>query len=153
KEGGRGLSGGRRHTQQIFVMTEMALAVVLLTGAGLTIRSLVRLWSVDPGFNAHNVLSFGHSMPPAMLRASPDAIRTAFRQYDEKLASVPGVQSVSQVWGALPFGGDDEMLFWRDGDAKPRNENDMSWAIDYIVESGYLQTMEIPLRRGRFFTS
>ena len=153
KEGGRGLSGSRRHTQEIFVVTEMALAVVLLIGAGLTIRSLVRLWNVDPGFNAHNVLSFGHSMPPAMLRASPDAIRAAFRQYDEKLASVPGIESVSQVWGALPFGGDDEMLFWREDEAKPNNENDMSWAIDYIVEPGYLQTMEIPLRRGRFFTS
>ena len=91
KQGGRGASGTRHRMQSVFVVAEMALAVVLLIGAGLTIRSLAKLWSVDPGFNPHNVLTFGLSLPPSMMRAKPDAIRAAFREFDDKLASVPGI--------------------------------------------------------------
>ena len=153
KEGSRGATGSRHRAQGAFVVAEIGLAVVLLIGAGLTIRSLVLLWSVDPGFNPHNVLTFGLSLPPSMMKAKPDAIRAAFREFDARLASVPGVHGVSQVWGALPFNSDDEQLFLLEGQAKPSNENDMNWAIDYIVEPDYLQAMGIPLRRGRFFTA
>ncbi len=152
KEAGRGASGSRHRMQGVFVVTEIALAVVLLIGAGLSIRSLMRLWSIDPGFNPHNVLTLGLSLPPSMMNAKPEAIRTAFREFDRKVASIPGVHGVSQVWGALPFSFDDENLFLLEGQPKPANENDMNWAIDYIVEPDYLQAMGIPLRRGRFFT-
>jgi predicted permease len=152
KQGGRGASGTRHRTQDIFVVSEMALAVVLLIGAGLTIRSLIGLWSIDPGFNPNNVLTFGLSLPPSLINAKPDAIRAAFHEFDAKVSSIPGVRAVSQTWGAVPFSGDDEQLFWLEGQPKPANENDMNWAIDYIVEPGYLQAMEIPLQHGRFFT-
>lgn len=152
KQGGRGAGGARHRTQRVFVVAEMALALVLLIGAGLTIRSLAKLWSVNPGFDPHNVLTFGLSLPPSMMRANPDAIRAAFRELDDRLASVPGVQAVSQTWGAVPLSSDDEQLFWLEGQAKPANENDMNWAIDYIVEPDYLKAMGIPLLRGRFFT-
>jgi predicted permease len=152
KQGGRGMSGTRHRTQSIFVMAEMALALLLLVGAGLTIRGLVKLWSVDPGFDPHHVLTFGLSLPPSMMRAKPEAIRAAFREFDDKLAAVPGVQAVSQTWGAVPLSGDDEQLFWLEGQPKPANENDMNWAIDYIVEPDYLKAMGIPLLQGRFFT-
>jgi predicted permease len=153
KQGGRGASGTHHRTQNVFVVVEMALALVLLTGAGLTIRSLAKLWSVDPGFNPHNVLTFGFSLPPSMMGAKPDAMRAAFRDFDDKMAAVPGVQAVSQTWGAIPLSGDDEQLFWLDGQPKPANQNDMKWAIDYIVEPDYLKAMGIPLLRGRFFTA
>ncbi|MBZ5706329.1 MAG: ABC transporter permease [Acidobacteriia bacterium] len=153
KEGGRGASGTRHRTQGVFVVVETALALVLLIGAGLMIRSLVELWNVDPGFNPHNVLSFGLSLPPSLAKASPDAIRAAFREFDAKIAAIPGVRAVSQTWGALPLSGDDENLFWFEGQPKPASENDMNWAIDYIVEPDYLTVMGIPLQRGRFFTS
>ena len=152
KQGGRGASGTRHRAQGVFVVVEMALALVLLTGAGLTIRSLIKLWNVDPGFSPHNVITFGLSLPPSTMNASPDAIRAAFREFDDKLASVPGVQAVSQTWGAVPLSGDDEQLFWLEGQPKPASENDMNWAIDYIVEPDYLKAMGIPLQRGRFFT-
>jgi len=113
----------------------------------------MRLWSIDPGFNPHNVLTFGLSLPPSVFNAKPDAIRAAFRDFDAKIGQIPGVRGVSQVWGALPFSSDDEQLFWLQGQAKPANENDMNWAIDYIVEPEYLQVMGIPLQRGRFFTA
>ncbi len=152
KQGGRGASGTRHGTQSVFVVAEMALALVLLIGAGLTIRSLAKLWRVDPGFNPHNLLTFGLSLPASMMHAKPEAIRSAFREFDDKLASLPSIQAVSQTWGAVPLSGDDEQLFWLEGQPKPANENAMNWAIDYIVEPGYLKAMGIPLLRGRFFT-
>ena len=151
KQGGRGASGARSRTQSVFVVVEMALALVLLIGAGLTIRSLAKLWSINPGFSPQNVLTFGLSLPPSMMHAKPDAVRAAFRDFDERLAAVPGIQAVSQTWGAVPLGSDDEQLFWLEGQPKPANENDMNWAIDYMVEPDYLKAMGIPLRRGRFF--
>jgi len=153
KQGGRGASGTRHRMQSVFVVSEMALALVLLIGAGLTIRSLLKLWSVDPGFNARNMLTFGLALPPSVVHAKPDAIRAAFRDFDDKLAAVPGIEAVSQSWGALPLSGDDEQLFWLEGQPKPANKNDMNWAIDYIVEPGYLKALGIPLLRGRFFTA
>src|SRR5271167_192300 len=150
KEGIRGLSGTRHRAQGVFIVAEMAMALVLLAGAGLMIRSLTRLWNVDPGFNPRNVLTVGLSLPPSLMTAPPDAIRAAFREYDNKVASIPGVKGVSQIWGSLPIGYDDELTFWFEGQPKPASENDMSWGIDYIVEPGYLKAMGIPLQRGRF---
>ena len=152
KEGGRSVSGWRHGALGTFVVMETALALVLLIGAGLLIRSLVRLWNVDPGFNPHNVLTFGLSLPPSITSASPDRIRAAFREVDDKLASVPGVKAVSQTWGAVPISDDDEQLFWLEGQPKPANENDMNWAVDYIVEPDYLKVMGTPLKQGRFLT-
>ena len=152
KDAGRGTSGKHR-AQSIFVVVEMATALVLLIGAGLMVRSLTRLWSVVPGFNPRNVLSFGLNLPPSMMNASPEKIRAAFRELDDNLASTPGVKAVSQTWGAIPMGSDDEQLFWLDGHPKPASENDMSWAVDYIVGPGYLKVMGTPLQRGRFFTA
>jgi len=152
QEGGRGGSGTRHRTQGIFVVVEMALALVLLAGAGLMIRSLTQLWQVGPGFDAHHVLNFGVSLPPSLLTASPDAIRSAFRKLDDKLASLPGVEAVSQTWESLPMGGDDEVVFWLEGQPKPTSQNDMNWTIDYVVGPDYLKAMRIPLRHGRSFT-
>jgi len=152
KQGGRGASGTRHSAQGVFVVVEVALALVLLIGAGLTIRSLTNLWNVDPGFSPRNVLTFGLSFPPSMMNAPPDTIRAAFRDFDDKLAAIPGVHAVSQTWGAIPLSGDDEQLFWLEGQPRPTNENDMNWAIDYIVEPDYLKAMGIPLLRGRFFS-
>jgi predicted permease len=152
KEGGRGASGAHNRAQSAFVVAEMAVALVLLIGAGLMVRSLAQLANVDPGFNPHNVLTFGLSLPPSMMHATPERIRAAVREVDEKLGSTAGVKAVSQVWGALPMGSDDEQLFWLDGHPKPANETGMSWAVDYIVGPGYLKVMDIALRRGRFFT-
>jgi len=64
KEGGRSASGGRHRVQGFLVVAEFAMALVLLAGAGLMIRSLARLWSIDPGFNPRNVMTVGVSLPP-----------------------------------------------------------------------------------------
>jgi predicted permease len=153
KEGGRGGSGTRHRVQHALVAAEMALALVLLVGAGLMIRTLTALWNVSPGFDAKNVLTFGFSLSPSMAKASPEAIRAALREVHEKLQSAPGVQGISFSWGALPLSSDDEWLFWIDGQPKPASENDMNWALTYVVEPDYLKVMGVPLKSGRFFTT
>ncbi|MFZ0802095.1 MAG: FtsX-like permease family protein, partial [Terriglobales bacterium] len=152
KEGARSVSGAHHRAQNAFVVVEMAMALVLLTGAGLMIRSLVRLWNVNPGFDSHNVLTFNVSLPPATAQASPAAIRAAWRDFGDKVKSTPGVQSVSLSWGAFPMNGDDEALFWIAGHPKPSSEHDKNWALKYIVDPDYLPTMGIQLQRGRFLT-
>ena len=151
KEGGRGTSSTRHRAQSVFVVVEMAMTLVLLIGAGLMIRTMAHLWTVNPGFNPENLLTFNVSLPPSMMSASPDAVRAAVRDLDAKITSTPGVQAISETWGAVPLGFDDENVFWLDGQPKPASQNEMSWALDYIVEPGYLQAMGIPLQRGRFF--
>ena len=152
KEGGRGMSGARYRTQGVFVVVEMALAVVLLIGAGLSIRSLVGLWNVNPGFNPHNVVGFGVALPPSMAKQTPDQFRASLVQLRNTIASVPGVEAVSSEDGAIPFNGDDEIPFWVEGGPKPANESEMDETLFYLVSSDYLQVMRIPLLRGRFFT-
>lgn len=153
KEGGRGGSGSRHRAQGLFVVVEMALALVLLIAAGLMIRSLSALWRVNPGFDSHNLLTFGVALPSSMSTAGPAGIRASLRQVHEELASVPGVQSVSLSWGATPIVADDEDIFWIEGKPKPTSDNEMSMALSYVVEESYLNVMRTPLERGRFFTA
>jgi predicted permease len=150
KEGGRGASGARYRTQRIFVVVEMALAVILLIGAGLTIRTLVDLWSVNPGFDPHNVLSFNVGFPSSLVGASAAQIRADLRQVTDKIAAVPGVQAVSPMNGAFPMFEENDLPFWIDGTPKPAAENSMPDALEYIVGPDYLKVMKIPLLRGRF---
>ncbi len=104
KEAGRGTSGAHHRTQRLFVVIEMATALVLLIGAGLMTRTLARLWGVNPGFDPNNVLTFGLSLPPAMKKATPDAIRAAYREFDAKLGVTPGVRAVLAFLGGDSHG-------------------------------------------------
>jgi predicted permease len=152
KEGGRGASGGRTRAQSVLVAVEMALALVLLIGAGLLIRSLNALWQVDLGFRADNVLTFGLSLPPSMRTASPETIRAVLRELSDKLNAAPGVRAASFSTGSTPLQGDSDVSFWRDGQPRPAPQ-EMNSALQYIVEPGYLMAMGIPLKQGRFFTA
>jgi predicted permease len=151
KQDSRGASGTRHGTQRVLVVFEMATALVLLSGAGLMIRSMVALSRVDPGFQPHGVLAVSLAAPPSLKGAPPDAVRAYAREVDRRLEQTPGVRAVSLSWGAFPMNYDDEELFWLEGEPKPASQNDMHWAIRYTVEAGYLSAMGIPLIRGRFF--
>ncbi|HVB07914.1 MAG TPA: ABC transporter permease [Candidatus Acidoferrales bacterium] len=150
KEGGRGSSGARHRLQGVFVVVEMAMALVLLVGAGLMIRSLVSLWNVNPGFNPHNVLTFSVAFPPQVASAPPDQVRNGLRQLETGLAAVPGVRFVSASGGSEPLEGDTEIPFWIEGHPKPPSDNQMPSILLYFVDSDYLSAMQIPLLRGRF---
>jgi predicted permease len=150
KEGGRGSSGARHRTQSVFVVVEVAMALVLLVGAGLMIRSLVALASINPGFDAHNVLSFSISLSPNE-QSTAQALRAKYRESLRQLQAVPGIESVSLVAGSAPMTGDTEMPFWLEGQPKPANQNDTPYAVTNFVTAAYQPAMHLPLQRGRFF--
>jgi putative ABC transport system permease protein len=152
KEGGRGSSGTRARTQNIFVAVEMALAVVLLAGAGLMVRSLVGLANVNPGFDPQHVMEFGVS-PSAARVTTPAHIRETYREITARFEDVPGVAAVSPLVGALPLTGDSLVGFWITGQPKPSSAKEMTRAQWYAVAPDYLKVMGIPLQRGRFLSA
>jgi predicted permease len=151
KESGRSLAGARSAAQSVFVVGEMAMALVLLVGAGLMVRTLFVLWSLNPGFNPHNVMVFSISGPPSF-KASPDAVRTAWRELHDKLASLPGVESLSFSDGALPMQSDNDNDFWIVGRPMPPRSQ-LPMTLQYVVEPDYFKTMQLSLKRGRFITA
>jgi predicted permease len=153
KESGRGAGGGRHRAQGMLVAVEVALALVLLIGAGLMIRTLNALWQVDPGFRPDNVLTFGLSFPPSMRALSPEARRASLRDLSDRLNSTPGVKAASFSLGASPMQGEGTTYFWLDGQPTPASASEMHRALAYGVEPGYLTAMGIPLKQGRFFTA
>ncbi|MEW6128148.1 MAG: ABC transporter permease [Acidobacteriota bacterium] len=153
KEGGRGTSGGRHRAQAMLVAVEMALALVLLIGAGLMIRSLNALWSVDPGFRPDNALTFNISLPPSMRSLAPEAASAALRDLSDRIASTPGIKAASLSVGASPMLSEDDRFFWLNDQPKPASTSEMHMTLTYRVEPGYLTAMGIPLKQGRFFTN
>jgi predicted permease len=151
KEGGRGSSGVRHRTQSVFVVVEMAMALVLLVGAGLMIRSLAALWGINPGFDPRHALSFQTSLTsdPSV---TPEQLRAKYRESVRQFEGVPGVESVSMIGGSLPMTGDSEVPFWLEGQPKPANENEMPFALFYLVTPSYQRAMRIPIQRGRFLS-
>ena len=152
RESGRGLSGARQRVQGVFVVGEIAMALVLLAGSGLMIRSLARLWSVNPGFNPHNLLTFGISLAPS-LASNPAGSRAALREFHDKIQALPGVDAVSFAGGSMPMSSDSEIPFWLEGQSAPVSDNEKNWTLFYLDQPDYLKAMGIPLQRGRFFTS
>ncbi len=151
-QSGRSLAGAHARAQGVFVTIEMAMALILLVGAGLMIRTLVRLWNVNPGFNPRGVIEFNIAPSMSLARQSPDAVRAAYRQMETTLRAVPGVQNASFDWGAVPMEDDDEEPFWVDGMTRPERVAGAPVAVRYAVNPDYLQLMSIPLLEGRFFT-
>ncbi|HYX21516.1 MAG TPA: ABC transporter permease, partial [Thermoanaerobaculia bacterium] len=151
KAGGRGSSAARQRTQRIFVAAEIGMALVLLIGAGLMIRSIRALWAVDPGFDPRHAVSFSVSLTPGENR-TPAELRAKYRESLRAFEAVRGVTHVSLLGGSLPMSGDSELPFWRDGQPRPATLGEMPQALFYLVTPGYLPAMGIPLRAGRFLT-
>src|SRR5258708_5298713 len=118
KEGGRSSSGARHRLQRFFVATEVALALVLLVGAGLLLRSLSALWRVNPGFNPSHAITFNLSMPSSPATTSAET-RARLRQFDDKMRSIPGVQAVSVTLGSRPMIHDSSLPFCIERRPKP----------------------------------
>ena len=151
KKSGRGSSGFRHRTQGAFVAVEIALALVLLVGAGLMVRTLSALWRVDPGFNPNHAITFSLGMPANSNTTSAET-RARLRNFDGEVRSIPGVQAVSITLGSRPMIHDSALPFWIEGESKPAHDSDMHAATFFLVESGFRDAMGIKLLRGRFIT-
>jgi predicted permease len=150
KEGGRGAGGQRRRLRDALVITEVALALALLVGAGLLIRSFWKLQQTDPGFNAERVLTASLSLPSA--RYSESSKVAAFQQrLLERLSALPGALSVG-LTSDLPWTGYDENAgFAIEGKTFPPNDGPS--ARYHFVSSDYFRTIGVPLIAGRFFNA
>ena len=156
KAGGRnsqgegGLGSSRRRLRSLLVVAEVALSLMLLVGAGLLVRSFVRIQQVTPGFNPENVISMrlgasGRQFP------NPEARGEYFQQFADRLAAVPGVQVRGAVT-ALPF---TSSVGWGSISVEgwiPQPGQELQ--VDQrAVTPDYFRTMEIPLRQGRVFST
>lgn len=152
KESGRSAGADARgfHLRNLFVVAEMSLALVLLAGSGLLIRSFQRLTAVDPGFDPKNLLTLDVMLPGAKYSEEKQRL-VFFRQLLERISSLPGVQSASAI-NFLPFRGlgaaTNMVLVGRP--APPVGQEPVTDVR--VIEPGYFHTMGIPLLRGRLFT-
>jgi putative ABC transport system permease protein len=150
KEGGRGLSKGLHSSRArgLLVVADVALAAVLLVGAGLITNSFLRLQHVDPGFNPQHVLTFKMDLP--YVRYSGLSQTQFFERAIERLNHLPGVLSASAVL-PLPLDGD-EVGTSLTIEGQPVAEANRPRTAYCWVEPGYFHTVGIPLMKGRDFS-
>ncbi len=150
KEGGRGsISGSTRHWgRNSLVVAEVAVALVLLTGAGLLVRSFVSVMRVDPGFDKERVLALQVFLSR---NQKPEQITGFFDQSLEKIMTVPGVQSAAVVASPPFINLEQDASFTIQGQAAPPKGKEPS-AFYTEVSADYLSALTVPLLRGRFFT-
>ncbi len=152
KEGGRSGSEGahRNRTRSVLVVIESAVAVVLLIGAGLLVRSLLRLQDTSPGFDARNVLTMGVNLPRAKYD-NPEKSASFFAELESRVAGLPGVEAVGFV-SELPLSGQlNDMPYTVEG--RPPVSIDQAFDSDFRrVNTNYFKALRIPFLRGRNFT-
>jgi putative ABC transport system permease protein len=150
KEAARGSTGRRHWVRNTLVVTEVALTLVLLIGAGLLIRSFYRLNQVNPGFSYDNLISFSISLPEKKYTKLPQRANF-YEGVMEKMRELPGVQSVGVASG-LPLGNNgSQTSFIIVGKPVPP-PSEMPVLEMSIVSPDYFRAMGIPLKAGRFFT-
>jgi predicted permease len=153
REGGRGSSAGRRqlHLRNILVVGELALACILLVGAGLMLRSFVNLLRTDPGFRSDRVVTAAVSLPYAKYKSPKDGL-AFYERLNRSLAALPGIR-VAGLGSDLPWTGYDENIsgFTIEGKQPPPGQD--FHARFHLASEDYFRALGIPLVRGRFFTA
>jgi predicted permease len=150
KEGGRGSTSAHHRTQSSLVIVQMALTLLLLVGAGLLLQTIRHLWSVNPGFDTRNVMTFKVGVSHSLMKTA-SSTRIAYQQLIERIRQIPGVQA-ADFTGIVPLsrqGG--TMPFWLNSQ-KPASLQGAPRVVMFLTGPDYLRTMGIPLLQGRFFT-
>ncbi|HKY05821.1 MAG TPA: ABC transporter permease, partial [Blastocatellia bacterium] len=148
RAGGRNVVGSSRRLHSAFVISEIALAVVLLVSAGMLARALLRLSSLDPGLNINNVLVTRMRLSPGA-RENPAQIRASWQDVLSRARVVPGVESIALVDTVPMREGNNQLSYWTSPDLPSPDQ--LPLALATSVTPDYLNVMGIPLREGRFF--
>jgi predicted permease len=151
KEGSQ-KSGGSRISPRLrnaLLVSQVALALVLVVSAGLLTRTFFQLLGADGGFNAERVLTFQLPLP-ALKYADQDHIVTLFQNVLERLRAMPGVQSAG-IGETVPLGGEGESTVIRTPDRPAASQKEMPFANFTIISPGYFSAIGTPLLRGRDF--
>ena len=151
KESGRGAgqSARQNRSRNVLVASEMALAVILLTAAGLLIKSLSKLENVDPGFAPHGVVTYSIDLPDPRYPKS-EQVEAFFRHLYERVRQIPGVERASGVV-PLPLS-DDSIRTSFEIEGRPVAQSDLPHVHFRAVGLDYFQAMGIPLLKGRDFS-
>jgi putative ABC transport system permease protein len=150
KEGGRTSGGSGKHLQQLLVVGEIALALVLLIGAGLMIKSALRLLQVNPGFNPEKLLMLSFTATGKQY-AAPEALATFHQQLLTRAAAIPGVRGAATI-DIVPLTGGNTSRGYAAGRAIPPPEEQTEFNYREASEN-YFRVMEIPLLQGRSFNA
>jgi putative ABC transport system permease protein len=152
KEGGKNIGGSIRshRVRNLFVVIQVALALVLLVGAGLLVKSLNRLQSVDPGFNSKELVTMRVSLPRRKYD-SDGKIRNFFQQAVEQMKTLPRVEAVGAI-NTLPFTGlySGTSMEIEGRPALPPGQKLTTGVC--VTDANYFNVMQIPLKRGRLFS-
>jgi putative ABC transport system permease protein len=150
KEGGRGSGEGarRNRTRGVLVVSELAIAVVLLVGAGLLIQSLWRLRQVSPGFESQNLLTFVVGIPE--VKYPTDKQAQFYHDLVARVESLPGVRSATAVI-PLPLSGDMFRISF-ETEGRPIAKGDLPSADFFAISDGYFKTLGVSILKGRDFT-
>ena len=152
KEGGRGSDASRHNRlRQVLIASEVALALIVLSGAGLMIKSMSLLLGVDPGLNPRNVLTMRMTTPQKDIYIGPPDLPRLCQDVTERVGAIPGVLSVGAV-AHVPFTGNAGRGFQIEG-RPPAAPGDMPGASYSVACPGYFKTMGIPILKGREFTA
>jgi putative ABC transport system permease protein len=152
KESGRGAgtSARQNRARDLLVGAEMMLAVILLTGAGLLLKSLSKMENVNPGFQPHGVMTFAVDIPDTRY-TKPEMIQTFFRQLFQRVRAIPGVESAS---GTVPLPlSDDVIRTSYEIEGRSSQEMDSPHVHFRAIGLDYFRTMGIPLIDGRDFNT
>jgi predicted permease len=150
QEGGReGGSGGSRRTRSVLIAAEVALALVLLAGAGVLGRTLWSMERVDRGFDTSNVAVMTLSLPPAQFEGAAD-VRGFYARLLERIRALPGVESAATTTGVLQPVVTSSSVFSMEGKPDPPRGQQIEYPIE-SVSPGYFETLRIPLAAGRTF--
>jgi len=154
KDGARQVGAGVRHRRmrQAFVVSEIALAVVLLVGAGLMLRSFGSLRRVNPGYNTNNILTLRLQLPNTKYRDDAQRIRF-FHEAIARIQDIPGVEAAGAI-SYLPLTGlGAGTSFTIEGYPPPQPQPGRDYVVDVSVcDDGYFKAMNVPLKSGRFFS-
>ncbi len=150
KAGGRGAAGGRHRLQHVLIIGQIALTLVLLTGASLLFRTIQNLWKVNPGFNTQQIISFKVGLSPSLTRTAASA-RVAFQQLTGRFSRIPGVLA-ADLTALVPLSrhGNGGPFFV--GPHQPASNAEAPRAEFFWTGPDYARTMEIPVLQGRYFT-
>lgn len=151
KEGGKSVGGstGSHRVRNVFVVMQVALALVLLVGAGLLVKSLNRLQAVEPGFNPDNVLAVRVNVLPRKYDTEQKRINF-FKQAVEQMKMIPGVEAAGAI-DTAPFTGPYSGTGVDVDGVKLPPDRDLSTGVS-VTDANYFQTMQIPLKLGRLYT-
>ena len=149
RAGARTVVRSSRRLHSAFVVSEVALAIVLLVCAGMLGRMLQRLSALDPGLNVHNVLTARTALSPSIL-TDAGRTRAAWQDLVDRAGLVPGVEAVAMIDTVPMRDGSNPIGYRTSPAAVPQSEQPL--VLANCTTPGYLHVMGIPLRRGRFLT-